>query len=75
MKRVLALTHSCTRSQIEVATKDKDGPEATANLAPVETAEPVTEAVSHEARNPSSPEYINIILFGTFLSILLTLMS
>ena len=45
MRRVLALTHSCTRSQTEVATKDKDGPEATANLALVETAEPVTETI------------------------------
>ena len=60
MRRVLALTHSCTRSQTELATKDKDGPEATANLAPVETAEPVTEAVSHEARDPSSPENIKV---------------
>ena len=54
MIRVLAITHSCIRSQTEVATKDKDGPKATANLAPVETA----EAVSHKARDPSSPEYI-----------------
>ena len=60
MRRVLALTHSCTRSQTEVATKDKDGPEATANLAPVETAEPVTEAVSHKARDRSGSEYINL---------------
>ena len=59
MNRVLAFTHSCIRSQTEVATKDKDGFEATANLAPVETAEPVTEAVSHETRNPSSSKYIN----------------
>ena len=58
MKRVLALTHSCTRSQIEVAIKDKYSPEAIANLAPVETAELVTEAVSHEARDQGSPEYI-----------------
>ena len=58
MNRDLALKPSHTRSQTEVATKDKDGPEATANLAPVETAEPVTEAVSHEARDLSSPEYI-----------------
>ena len=58
MNRVLALTHSCIRSQTEVATKDKDGPEATANMAPVETAEPVTEAVSHKARDLSSSEYI-----------------
>ena len=54
MNRVLALTHSCTRLQTEVATKDKDGPEATANLASVETA----ETVSHQARDPSSSEYI-----------------
>ena len=54
MSRVLALTHSCTRSHTEVATKYKDCPEATANLAPVETA----EAVSHKARDPSSSEYI-----------------
>ena len=56
--KVLALKPSCTRSQTEVATKDKDGPEATANLAHVETAEPVTEAVSHKARDLSSSEYI-----------------
>ena len=55
MSRVLALTHSCTRSHTEVATKYKDCPEATANLAPVETA----EAVSHKARDPSYSEYIN----------------
>ena len=60
MNRVLALKPSSTRSQTEVATEDKDGPEATANLAPVETAEPVTEAVSHQVRDPSSSEYINI---------------
>ena len=66
MRRVLALTHSCTRSQTEVATKDKDGPEATANLAPVETAEPVTEAVSHKARDRSSSEYINGVLSSSF---------
>ena len=61
MNRVLALKPSCTRLQTGVATKDKDGPEATANLAPVETAEPVTEAVLHEDRDPSSPKYINLI--------------
>ena len=56
MNRDLAFKPSHTRSQTEVTTKDKDGPEATDNLAPVETAEPVTEAVSHDARDPSSPE-------------------
>ena len=56
MSRVLALTHSCARSQTEVATKDKDGFEATANLTPVETAKSVTETVSHDAKDPSSPE-------------------
>ena len=66
MNRVLALTHSCIRSQTEVATKDKDGFEATANLAAVETAEPVTEAVSHKARDRSSSEYINGVLSSTF---------
>ena len=59
MNRVLALKLYSTRSQTEVATKDKNGPKATANLAPVETAEPVTEAVSHKARDPSSLEYIS----------------
>ena len=58
MSSVLAITHSCIRSETELATKNKDGPKATANLAPVETAEPVTEGVSHEARDLSSPEYI-----------------
>ena len=58
MNRVLALEPSCTRSLTEVATKDKGSPEATANMAPVETAEPVTEAVSHKARDLSSSEYI-----------------
>ena len=53
MNRVLALKPSCTRLQTGVATKDKDGPETTAN------SEPVTEAVSHKARDPSSSEYIN----------------
>ena len=57
MNRDLALKPSHTRSQTEVATKDKDGPEDTANLAPVETA----EAVSHKAKDPSSPKYITII--------------
>ena len=60
MIRVLALKPSCTRSQTKVAIKDKDGPEATANLAPVE---PVTEAVSHQVRDPSSTEYIKLISF------------
>ena len=62
MNRVLAFTHSCTRSQTEVATKDKDGPESNANLASVETTEPVTEVVSHKVRDPSSPEYIKCLL-------------
>ena len=60
MNRVLALKPFYSRSQTEVATRGKDGPEATTNLAPVETAEPVIEAVSHKTRDPSSPEYINI---------------
>ena len=60
MKRLLALKPSRTRSQTEVATKDKDGPEAIANLAPVETAEPLTEVVSNKARDPSSPEHIKL---------------
>ena len=60
MNRVLALKPSCTRSQTEVATKDKDGLEATANLAPVETVKPVTKAVSHKSRDPSSAEYITL---------------
>ena len=54
MKRVLALKPSHTRSQTEVATQDKDGLEATANLVPVETADPATEAVSHKTRDPGS---------------------
>ena len=59
MSRVLALKPFFTWSQTEVANKDKDGPGATANMAPVETAEPVTEAVSHKARDPSSLDYIS----------------
>ena len=58
MNRNLALKPSRTRSQTEVATKDKGGPEATASPTPVETTEPVTEAVSHKARDLSSSEYI-----------------
>ena len=57
MNRDIALKPSHIRSQTEVACKNRDGPEATANLAPVETA----KAVSHKARDPSSPEYINCI--------------
>ena len=55
MNRVLAFKPSRTRSQTEVATKDKDGPEAIANLATDETAEPVTEVVLHKPRDTSSP--------------------
>ena len=66
MKRVLALKPSHTRSQTEVATQDKDGLEANANLVPVETADPVTEAVSHKTRDPGSTE--NIILTKKILS-------
>ena len=60
MTRELSLKLSRTPSQTDEATKDKDGPEATANLAPVETAESVTETVSHKARNPSGSEYIKV---------------
>ena len=70
MNRDLALKPYCTRSQTEVATKDKGSPEAAANLTPVETAEPVTEAVSHKVRDPSSSEYINGVLFSTFTLII-----
>ena len=66
MKRVLALKPSRTQSQTEVASQDKDGLEATANLAPVETADPVTGAVSHKTRDPGSTE--NIILTKKILS-------
>ena len=54
----LALEPSCTQSQTELANKDKDGPEATANLTLIETAEPVTEPFSKKARDPGSLEYI-----------------
>ena len=60
MNRVLALKPSRTRSQTEVATKD--GPEVIANLVFVD-AEPVTEVVSHKARDPGSLEYIKCILY------------
>ena len=63
MNRDLALKPSHTRSQTEVATKDKCCPKATANLTPVETTEPVTEVVSHKVREPSNSEYINLIKF------------
>ena len=36
------------RSRTEVSTTNESCPKTTANLAPVETAEPLTEAVSHE---------------------------
>ena len=62
MDRDIALKPSHFRLQTEVATKNKDGPESTANLAPVETAEPLTEAVSHKVRDPSSLEYITAML-------------
>ena len=50
MNRDLDLKPSHTRSQTEIAT---------ANPTPVETTEPVTEAVSHKVRDPSNSEYIN----------------
>ena len=59
MNRDLDLKPSHTRSQTEIPTKYKGGPEATANPTPVETTEPVTEAVSHKVRDPSNSEYIN----------------
>lgn len=55
MDRELALKFFRTRSQ----TKNKNCSEATANLAPVETSEPATEAISHKARGSSSQEYIS----------------
>ena len=49
MKRFLTLKPSHTRSQTESSTKNQDCSETTANLSPVKTEEPVTEAVSHIA--------------------------
>ena len=60
MNRDLDLKPSQTRSHTEIATKYKGGPEATANLTSVETAEHLTGAVSHKIRDPSSSEYIKI---------------
>ena len=62
MNRILALKTSHTRSQTEISTKNQDCPEVNANLGPVENAEPVIEPVSHKARDPSSLEYIKLIL-------------
>ena len=47
---VLALKPYRTQSHTEGSTKDQDCPEANTNLAPDETAEPVTEAFSHKTQ-------------------------
>ena len=65
MKRLLTLKQPHNTSQTEISTKNQDCPEATANLAAVETAEHNTEAVSHKARYLSSSESNNNILRST----------
>ena len=67
MNRDLVLKPSHTRSQTEIATKYKGGPEATATPTPVETTEPVTEAVSHKVRDLSNSEYVTKIVMKTCL--------
>ena len=52
------------RSQIDVSNKNKYFLETTANLAPVETAEPVRKAVSRKAKDQSSLQSIRKIETG-----------
>ena len=59
MNRDLAFKPSHTRSQTEVATKDKCCREATANLTPVETIERVTEVDSHKVIRSTSFRTLN----------------
>ena len=47
------------RWQTKVSTKNQDCPEATANLAVVETAKPVSEVVSYKTKAQEHQRYVD----------------